>query len=51
MRYFEKIGAPLDKNVIKYLPIKIPVSPNKKGNFFKTISKKIQKIDNPKGLA
>ena len=51
MKYFEKIGAPFDKNIIKYLPIKVPVSPNKKGKFFKTVSNKIQKLNNQKGLA
>lgn len=51
MKYFEKVSAPVDKNTIKYLPIKVPTSPNKKGKFFKTISKKIQKLNNQKGLA
>jgi len=49
MKYFEKIG--LDKNVIRYLPIKLPTSPNKKGQFFKTVSNKIQRLNNQKGLA
>jgi hypothetical protein len=50
MKYFEKISALPDKNVIRYLPIKLPTSPNKKGKFFKTVSKKIQKINTGKGL-
>ncbi len=49
MKYFEKISALPDKNVIRYLPIKLPTSPCKKGKFFKTVSNKIQKITT-KGL-
>ena len=51
MKYFEKIGAPFSKNVLNYLPIKVPTSPGKKGKFFKTVSNKIQKINNSEGLA
>ena len=51
MKYFEKIGAPLSKNVVNYLPVKVPVSPNKKGKFFKAVSNKIQKLNNLKGVA
>jgi hypothetical protein len=49
MKYFEKISAPIGKNVLNYLPIKIPTSPGQKGKFYKLISKKIQSIQT-KGL-
>jgi hypothetical protein len=49
MKYFEKISALPDRNVIKYLPIKLPTSPRKSGKFFKTVSDKIGKIST-KGL-
>lgn len=51
MKYFEKISGLPDKNIIRFLPVKIPTSPTKKGRFFKTLSEKIQKINTKKELA
>jgi hypothetical protein len=51
MKYFEKISVLSDKNTIRYLPIKLPTSPTKKGKFFKVVSNKIQNLNNlKKGL-
>jgi hypothetical protein len=44
MKYFEKIGEPVNKNVLNLVITKVPISPNKKGKFFKCVSKKIQNI-------
>lgn len=47
MKFFEKIALP-NKDIIRYLPIKMPTSPGKRGRFFKTVSDKIQKINTKK---
>ena len=51
MKYFEKISALPNRKTIKYLPIQVPTSPGKRGRFFKTLSKRIDKINTRKGLA